>query len=348
MTNENGKYNEIEGKIDLINLLKFVWKWKLLIITGTVAFILVSIITNFRSHKLYSSKMIVQPGIMNIADSGNILYIDDPRNIASIINYGLFQKNIKKKIKQTNPESNYVQNRIRATPRKRTNIVVVRYDASSAKEGQIILNILIDELSNYYANITNRLRDEHQKQINNLRRNIKISKIQEENIQNIFEQLQGRINKLIIEVHITKEKIEETNSLINIKNRAANINQIISLETLNYSLYQLINLKNDFNKQIDILENREIEVKNQLASLRENQYREVEQIEYLNKQIENINAIRIISSPKSNSIPIKTNMYLNITISTVTGFIATILLSLIIDFLILKKRKMITSSFKNK
>lgn len=206
MIKNDENLSSAKGKIDIIYFLRILWKWKLIIFTGTAIFIIVSIMASYKAPKLYSVEMVIHPGILNISDSGKIFYIDNPKTIISLINWGFFKENIKKKIKQENAEAGYVQTGIRATLKKQTNIIVVRYEAQSAKEGEKILNILIEELSNYYRYVTASRKEGYQKTIDALQNKIKISNIHENKTLLILEHLQKRISELLVEIDTTEKK----------------------------------------------------------------------------------------------------------------------------------------------
>ena len=52
-----------EDKIELIDLLKVVWKWKLLIVGGMLALGLFATIYGFNMTKIYRTEMVLRPGI---------------------------------------------------------------------------------------------------------------------------------------------------------------------------------------------------------------------------------------------------------------------------------------------
>jgi hypothetical protein len=161
--------------------------------------------------------------------------------------------------------------------------------------------------------------------------------IHEKNTLTSLQHVQKRINELLLEIDLTEKKLQETSMLMNFKSKDKNEGRALSGELLNYALYQLMDLKNNYLGQLDVLKKQEIEHENRLVSEREGHHRRLEKIESLKKQMEDIKAIQIISFPKSNNTPVKNNIYLSIILSAVSGFIAMVILSLIIDFLAARK-----------
>ena len=89
-----------EDEIELIDLLRVIWKWKYLIIGGTFAFALVAVVISFAMPKIYSVDAILEPGILNIINEGENedkrIYIDSPQNLKALIDIGSFDNQILK------------------------------------------------------------------------------------------------------------------------------------------------------------------------------------------------------------------------------------------------------------
>ena len=87
-----------EDEIDLIDLLRVIWKWKYLIFGGAIVCALVAAIISFILPKIYSVDTIIEPGILGIVseggDQGHRVYIDSPQNIKALIDVGSFENGI--------------------------------------------------------------------------------------------------------------------------------------------------------------------------------------------------------------------------------------------------------------
>ena len=66
-TDQSQKLAEItEDEIELIDLLRIIWKWKYLIIGGTLFCTLAAIGLSYFMPKIYQIDMVLRPGILNI------------------------------------------------------------------------------------------------------------------------------------------------------------------------------------------------------------------------------------------------------------------------------------------
>jgi capsular polysaccharide biosynthesis protein len=98
------KYEGIqyEDEIQLIDLLTVIWKWKLLILTGTIVFAFGAGIISFNMTKVYNIFMVLRPGIVKITEEGENperkIYIDTINNIKGILDAETFNNRILKKI----------------------------------------------------------------------------------------------------------------------------------------------------------------------------------------------------------------------------------------------------------
>jgi len=64
-------YDLYEDEIELMDYLKVLWKWKCLILLGSLACAGIAAIISFNMTKIYQVKMVVSPGILKIDDNGH-------------------------------------------------------------------------------------------------------------------------------------------------------------------------------------------------------------------------------------------------------------------------------------
>ena len=79
------KTEQYEDEIELIDILRVIWKWKYLIIVGTVICGVISASISLSMPKIYRVDMTIQPGILKISPIGERVYIDSGGNIKNII-----------------------------------------------------------------------------------------------------------------------------------------------------------------------------------------------------------------------------------------------------------------------
>ncbi|MCD6221259.1 hypothetical protein J7K25_03775 [bacterium] len=91
---ENHPYSEDE--IDLADYLRIIWKWRKLIISGTLICVFITGIISFLMPKIYEVSSVIEPGIIGFNQKGNFIYIDSPTNIKEKINKGAYNGKIQK------------------------------------------------------------------------------------------------------------------------------------------------------------------------------------------------------------------------------------------------------------
>jgi len=88
-------YPPYEDEINLIDYLKVLWKWKWLIIAGTLICAVAAAVISSQMPKIYRVATVIEPGIIGFDNSGNYIYMDS-QNISGKINEGVYNKSIKK------------------------------------------------------------------------------------------------------------------------------------------------------------------------------------------------------------------------------------------------------------
>ena len=83
-----------EDEIELIDLLRVIWKWKYLIAGGTIICAVAAVIISLYMAKVYSIETVIRPGILSIGKEGKKNYIDTPENIKALIEAGTFDNEI--------------------------------------------------------------------------------------------------------------------------------------------------------------------------------------------------------------------------------------------------------------
>jgi succinoglycan biosynthesis transport protein ExoP len=142
-------------EIELIDLLKVIWKWKYLIFGGTIVFALAAAIISFTLPKIYSVDTIIEPGLLTIVNEGGgqdrRIYIDSPQNIKALIDVGSFENQISEGLGEL-PKATESPKHIhfKASIPKQSNALKITYETSNVEEGNRILNYLTNLLIEKY------------------------------------------------------------------------------------------------------------------------------------------------------------------------------------------------------
>src|SRR5210317_1660825 len=91
-----------EDEIELIDLLRVIWKWKYLIIGGTLVCALAAMVISLIMPKIFRIQTIIRPGILSFGEDGESVYIDTPDNIKALVETGAFSKKILDDLDESN------------------------------------------------------------------------------------------------------------------------------------------------------------------------------------------------------------------------------------------------------
>jgi len=91
--------DQFEDEIELMDYLKVLWKWKYLILVGTLVCAIGAAVVSLNMTKIYSITTVLQPGMLKVTDDGKTVYIDSPQNVKAVIETGALNGHILKNIK---------------------------------------------------------------------------------------------------------------------------------------------------------------------------------------------------------------------------------------------------------
>ena len=184
-----------DDEIQLIDYLRVIWKWKWLIILGTLVCMVVAGVVSFNMPKIYEVSIAIEPGIIGVSGDGKFIYIDSLNNIEGKIIGGIYNRGIQEAL-NINPLENGMK--FETGIQKGTNFIKV---TSEWEENKIELGLRASEqlaasLSKEYEEIVGQRRGDYTKQILMKQNQIKEVEIQRKDIdKQIFKQ-QNQIAKI--------------------------------------------------------------------------------------------------------------------------------------------------------
>ena len=222
MTNQESKqqqypqnYPPYEDEINLIDYLRVLWKWKWLIIAGTLICAVAAAVISFQMPKIYEISTVIEPGIIGVTNSGNYTYMNS-KNISGKINEGAYNKSIKKLL-NIHPSKTNLE--FQADVGKFTNQIKI---SAECKEKDVDLGLeaskkLIAIISDDYKKVVEQRKNDYDKQI--AAKKNQISKIETQERKDIDKQVTLKLNnikrkrnqiKLQQEIlEITRQRIKE-------------------------------------------------------------------------------------------------------------------------------------------
>ena len=294
---------EEEDTIELIDLLRVVWKWKWFIIVFTLACSIVAGIISFSMPKVYEVSMVVEPGVFDIGPDGKFIYLDSPLNIKSKIDSQAYNSKIYKRL---NVDPKKLKLKFKTIHPKDSNTVRIKLEVKDASKGIQATSILFHELVEEYQHYIDSRKSELDEKISMNKRKL--------------DNCAGEKNYLEKETAIVKANtdriIQERNMFL--KKGGDNPDKLSLLIYTNI-IQQNMSHYNDLNRQLAGVLAKIVTVKSEMETLKIKR--------------ESIENVRLIQPPQSSIYPIKPKKKLNVMLAFVIGLFLSIFLAFFLEYL---------------
>jgi hypothetical protein len=121
-------YDPYEDEIELMDYLKVLWKWKYLILIGTLVCAMAAAVVSLNMTKIWGITTVLQPGMLKVTEDGKTVYIDSPENIKAIIETGGLNGQVLKGVKFPDMKEQPASVEFKVTIPKNTNALEVVYE----------------------------------------------------------------------------------------------------------------------------------------------------------------------------------------------------------------------------
>ena len=323
-----------EDDIELIDILKVLWKWKYLVLVGTVICGLIAAIISFNMSKIYSIDMVLRPGLLNIGAEGKNVYIDSPQNIKALIDSGTFNNDILNYLNEIKMDKVPKRLKFKVTIPKQSDTIKVQYETADIKQGVVIQDRLNKLLLETYNKLVQYFKNESDMKLSLLKSEtdyIKTAiKFYKRNVKNI----EKRIDELTPEIELIKNNtgnlIKERDKLLS-KNPKEN-NILLALLYSN-TIQQNLQLSNQYQDEINNYKGKK---ENELQKIGESENeiaKKLNEMKNLQFKKDNIQNIQILQPPTNKPFPIKPKTKLNIILALVAGLFLMLFLSFFLEYL---------------
>lgn len=325
---------EFRDEIELIDILRVIWKWKYLILGGSVLCAVAAGVISFKMPKVYRINMVLRPGILQVNDNGKNTYIDSPQNIKAIIEAGTFDYQIMKDITDTSKNDFPKSLKINVTIPKDAESIVVSHEGSDVELGQRILNNLLKLLLAKYSEMVDYYHKQYETQIIMDKADIEKYNAQIRSDEQQIKNLNRSIDELLSEIKIVNKN---TNHLISERDKfisdTVNPDTILSSVLYTNTIQQNIALSNTYNDQIKRYESEKEGHKVSLETAKGERQKLLESIKNLEFKKNSIQNIKLLQSPTPSFYPIKPRKRLNVALATIVGLFTMLLLSFFIEYI---------------
>ncbi|RJP80691.1 MAG: hypothetical protein C4522_07340 [Desulfobacteraceae bacterium] len=335
----NHSVNGKEKNIELIDIIRVLWRWKVLIIVGTAFAILVMAYVNTLITPEYLLNMVVRPGTLNISNNGQITYVDSAENIKAMIEAKTFNQEIKDLIRAEKKFKVPDQIKLSVALPPGTASLDISYITSDIDRGVFILNQLGTLLEAKFIPIADYYRKEIERDIENIKLEIQRQEPIIQNVHYEIKMIDNRVHELqddIKRVHSNTERlIEARNKILSSKQTGVDsISVLLATNSIQGNISIANNFKNELQNNMLTRDKLSLEIKNIQSTIKLME----ENIKKLSFKKDIIGSIRILKAPSS-PIQVEPDKKRNLKIAFVAGLTFMILLSFFIEYLMHHKIK---------
>jgi capsular polysaccharide biosynthesis protein len=328
-----------EHEIELIDILRVIWKWKYLIVAGTLFCIIAAALASSLMAKTYRISMVIEPGILRLDENGDHISVDSPLNIKALIDSGAFNENILNNIRTSGKEYLITSLRFKVDIPKNSETLKVIYETSDPELGIRILNHLREFLQNKYSERVDYSKNEYKKQITLRRTEIEDAEAEIQTKKKQIMNSQDRMKELSQKIELlennSKTLVEERNKFLS-ENR--NENDIVSALLYTNTIQQNLQVEDQYRQEVhdyfEKVEDAQLAINNLDTALKR-LFEEIKDLEYKMEKIQNI---LVVQNPRKEPIPITPKKRLNILFGAVIGLFFTISLAFFLEYLYKHKR----------
>jgi capsular polysaccharide biosynthesis protein len=327
------KNMEEEDTIELIDLLRVVWKWRWFIIIFTFLCAMGAGIISLAMPQVHNISMVIEPGTVGTDEHGKLVCLDSPDNIKSLIEGGAYNQSIIDTLNLNGEKK--VNLTFQVSHPKDTKIikVVIQYNYTERDTGIKVLQQLYEDLFKKY-----------QRSID-LKQRIFDTKIALKDKQK--DKLENKIMKIgkTLKIDEAKEKflVEELkkvkdNTEIILKKRdvllsnKTNNNGISALLYSNIVQQNMI-YTNQLDTQLQSIKTGQEDLKMRVADLKKQKEEIDTEIESIKLEKAFVENIKYIQKPQVSINPIKPKKQLNVILAFVVGLFVSIFLSFFIEYI---------------
>jgi uncharacterized protein involved in exopolysaccharide biosynthesis len=318
---------------DLVDILRVIWKWKFIILAGTLVFAVIIAVISVNSKKVYRVEMTISPGILSISGKGKIIHIDSSANISAMINTGTFDGKILEYLKNDNlndlPDFFHFETYI---PRG-SETIKIAYETSNTNIGKKGLHYLLRCLTELYENLVLHYKKKHEMEVDEINNEINDLKLRKKSEHKNIENVNLRIAELKTEIEFinsnTKKLSQERHKFITGNTQEDNI-----LQALLYSntIQQNLTLTNTYKSELNTFLQQREKILQKIGDFDKKISTAMIKIENITFNKDIINNIQVVQQPTFDPNPVKPKIKLRILLAIIAGLFFMISLAFLIEY----------------
>jgi len=327
-----------DDEIELIDLLRVLWKWKWTIIMITLVCMVAAGVFSFMMPKIYEVSMAIEPGMIRLDEDGRLIHLDSYKNIKAKIESGIYNSRI---LKNLNIDPSETQVKFKAANPKGTNLINIssEWTQDQIATGIKILEQLIIELSHDYKDIIQAKTKGIDSEILLKLSNIQGKKNQIDSQLSILKNIkawENQLNRKLMTLNDDMKRItQQRDKILEGKSGEDNILSLFYLVIVQQNNANF----NQLNNQLNELKSKEDETPANVEQLKQDINNINMEIDGLNIKKSYIKNIKLIGKPEASISPIKPKKELNIALAGVVGFMLAVFIAFFAEYIRKYKEK---------
>ena len=292
--------------IELIDILRVIWKWKYLIIVGTAVCALAAVIISFYMQPIYQVNMVLKSGIYKVGVDGKPVYLDSVVDFKTLIESELLFKVLDH---SKNKRGVVSSKAYKITADTKTNTLNILYESTGIEEEIENLNYLSNMLSERYENRLKYLQENYEYELMIKKRQLEFSIDEEEFVTSKLSDIQKRLDRYTQEIGQLNDSSES---------KAKSQNTLLDYASIV--------------EKISDVKRRHAHVSSQIAFYKK-------EIADLEKEKLSKQAIIVAQPPTASQHPIKPNKRRIVIFATFIGIFIMVFLSFFIEYVTQNRKK---------
>jgi capsular polysaccharide biosynthesis protein len=323
-----------EDGIELIDFLRVIWKWRYLIIGGTLACVIAAMVISSIMPKIYRIETVIRPGILSIEKEGKKIYIDTPENIKALIETGIFDNEILNSFGNPSLDNIPKELKLKITLPQNTSTIKVGYESHVIEQGIVFLDLLGRLLTDEYRSLVKYYQVDIERDINIRKSEIdniaSLKQSNEDSIKNIGKRIVELESEIVMINENTVALNKERNKfLLEEKDKSSILSAILFSNTIQQNLQ----LANVFKDEINTLKLNRETVRQKISTLKSELQRKLAEIDSLEFKKNSIQNIQIMQKPYSSKYPVKPKKIKIVILAFFFGMFLMVLLSFFLEFI---------------
>ncbi len=218
MTEASGKksgsndydYRRDEEEMELIELLRILWKWKYLILGGAMVCGVVAAAISLSRPEFYRATMVLRPGLLTVSEYANNVYLDSAENMEALVETGTFKKELRFRLDQAGVKNLPAVLRLSVSSAYGEAIEAIRVTMQTrhAELGVAVLEHLKKLLDDKYEDRILHLKNKKDMEMNKARAKIAKCLEKKTSLQKTINMLQDRADSLRQEVKSMEDGVQ--------------------------------------------------------------------------------------------------------------------------------------------